>query len=267
MVKTITELLQQRPEPKTQPQLLPVLQQKSNEIVAAFGKRENFLLTFNPDLQRKVCANTEVCFFGGAPTLGQLNMTYGDQTATMWLVPQLYNLSEYCGCKDKLEGNPLKECASVIATEFYYLSVTELMLFFHWFKSGKYGRFYGSIDPLVITTSLRGFLKERAYAYERHDQEERERQREEEARKPKMTWEEYCMKEYGELRPHPMTRQPEQQKPSKPQEDVDVEAVVRIAKSLMNDPRADENTKAQFAKMFKKKYGKTPSEFIAEHDK
>ncbi|MBQ8969224.1 MAG: hypothetical protein IJ064_05790 [Bacteroidaceae bacterium] len=242
------------------------MQQKSNAVVAVYGKRDNFLITFNPDMQRDICTNPEVCFFGGAPTLGLLNTTYGGNTAAMWLVPQLYNLSEYCGCKDKLEGNPLKECATVIAAEFSYLSVTELMLFFFRFKSGKYGRFYGSIDPLVITTSLREFLKERSIAIDRHEQEERERLREEEARKPKLTWEEYCLQEYGEVRPHPLSRRREAKKEAKPQAAEDAESVVRIAKSLMNDPNADDNTKAIFAKMFKKKYGKTPIEYIAEHD-
>ena len=205
MVQTIAELLQQKKERKLQPALLKALQEKSNEIVVAYGQRERFLTTFNPDVQRKICGNVDVCFFGGAPTLSQINATYGENTATMWLVPQLYNLSEYCGCRDKLDGNPLKECASVIAAEFYYLSVTELMLFFHWFKSGKYGRFYGSIDPLVITTSLRDFLKERNYAYERRENEERTKQREEDA-KNSVTWEEYCMMKYGKVMPHPLSR-------------------------------------------------------------
>ena len=91
----------------------------------------------------------------------------------MWLVPQLYNLSEYCGCREKLQGTPLEECASVIAMEFYYLTVTELMLFFHWFKTGRYGRFYGSVDPLVITTSIREFIRERNTEIDRHEREER----------------------------------------------------------------------------------------------
>ena len=48
------------------------------------------------------------------------------------------------------------------------------MLFFFQFKSGKYGRFYGSVDPLVITTSLRDFLKERGNAYfDRQSEENR----------------------------------------------------------------------------------------------
>lgn len=269
MITSIVELLQQQPkERKEQQVLLPALRQKSNEIVQAYGARENFLVTFNPDLQLKVCAHTDICFFGGAPTLGLLNTTYGEQTAAMWLVPQLYNLSEFCGCRDKLTDNQLKECAIVIATEFSYLSVTELMLFFHRFKSGRYGRFYGSVDPLVITTSLRDFLKERSAAYDKHEQEERERQREEEAKRPKETWEDYCMREYGEIRPKPW-EQPigKPKRKPKPQPKENPADIVRLAKSLLNDPMADDNTKAQFGKLFKKKYGMEMKEYIDKYDK
>lgn len=108
----------------------------------------------------------------------------------MWLIPQLYNLSEYCGCKDKLQGKPLEECAFVIAAEFYYLKISELMLFFHSFKAGHYGRFYGSVDPLVITTALREFLKERNFAYDRRKQEQEELDRKKN-RENAITWEEY----------------------------------------------------------------------------
>ena len=153
----------------------------------------SFIKLFNPDLQMKICRDKQLCFFGDAPALSEINMAYGEMTATMWLVPQLYDLSEYCGCKDKLQGKPLEECASVIATEFYWLKVSELMLFFHRFKSGKYGRFYGSVDPLVITTSLRSFLIERNIAIEERERMERERKAEEE-RKKTITYEEYVAK-------------------------------------------------------------------------
>ena len=148
-------------------------------MITRYGDRKSFLSIFNPDLQMKVCKDTELCLFGDAPVLSELNMAYGEMTATMWLVPQLYNLSEYCGCRDKLQGKPLEECASVIATDYYYLKVSELMLFFHRFKSGRYGRFYGAVDPLVITTSLRDFVKERnveIHEHERKMQEEADRE-------------------------------------------------------------------------------------------
>ena len=264
MEQTIGNLIrQQNNELQTLQATSPVsslmieVEQLRRSALQKYGERGAEVLDkYHADYLFRKQVTDEDCFFSDYPTLAQLKAQFDGKYPAAWLMAHLHDLSEYCGCKEKLTGHALQQCASVISTEFYFLKVTELMLFFHWFKSGKYGRFYGSIDPLVITTSLRGFLKERAYAYEKHDQEERERQREKEARKPKMTWEEYCMKEYGELRPHPMMRRPEQQKPSKPQEDVDVESVVRLAKSLMSDPRADESTKAQFAKLFKKKYGR-----------
>lgn len=46
------------------------------------------------------------------------------------------------------------------------------MLFFHRFKAGRYGRFYGSVDPLVITTALREFLRDRNLVYDQHRQEQ-----------------------------------------------------------------------------------------------
>lgn len=153
----------------------------------------------------RLCNDTDLCFFGGAPTLGQINAAYGRNTATAWLMIQLQNLSEYSGCRDKLEAkpkaptdidwitSPLEMCAYVIATEFYYLSVTELMLFFHRFKSGRYGHFYGAVDPMVITTSLRKFSDERAALYERHKQELQEKKFEE-SKKNAISWEEYCKK-------------------------------------------------------------------------
>ena len=162
-----------------------------------------FCEQYSPSYQMEICGDSDTCFFGEYPTLAVLRRDYGKNAALAWLVPQLTNLTVYCGCKDKLNKEQYKECAFAIATEFYFLKVSELMLFFHRFKTGRYGRFYGSVDPLVITTSLREFVKERALAYEQHDQEERER-KERESRKKAVTWEDYCMREYGEVRPHPL---------------------------------------------------------------
>jgi hypothetical protein len=168
------------------------------QLVAKYGDVEAFMKRFNPDCQKQICGNPDLCYFGDFPTLAQIRSGYGSNSAGTWLLPQLYNLSEYCGCKEKLKGKPIEDCADVIAMEFYYLKVSELMLFFHRFKTGRYGRFYGSVDPLVITTSLREFVRERAAAYERHDMEEREAK--ERSSKP-VTYEEYCLKEYGEIKP------------------------------------------------------------------
>ncbi len=102
----------------------------------------------------------------------------------------------------------MQQCATVIATTYHYLTVSELMLFFFRFKAARYGRFYGSVDPLVITSALRDFVRERNDAYFKHEQEERERKEREAKKNHKpITWDEYCMNTYGELKPYPYKKE------------------------------------------------------------
>lgn len=159
------------------------------KMVARYGNRDEMLQLFNPSVQMQICSSPDACYFGDFPVLSQLT-AYGSNTPTIWLIPQLVNLSEYCGAKDKLNIRQLEELASVIATEFYFLKVSEIMLFLHRFKSGKYGRMYGTVDPMIITTSLREFVRERAAAIDRHEQEIK-RQEREKASQEAVTWEEY----------------------------------------------------------------------------
>lgn len=133
-------------------------------------ERNEFLLAYNPDRQRELCQDGDDCIFGDYPTLSQLKV-YGNKTPSVWLMPHLLNLSEFCGCKDKLTGRVVEELADIIAGEWFYLKVSELMLFFYKFKAGYYGKFYGAVDPLVITTSLREFVAERNDAISRKDAE------------------------------------------------------------------------------------------------
>lgn len=173
-----------------EPRNLSTTSSKVNEVSRRYGSIEDFLLTFSPDKQMTYCAYEDKCFFGTSPTLGKLNNAYGKNAASAWLVPQLVSLSEYCGCKDKLTDMQLRELAMIIATKYGYLKVTELMLFFYWLKSGIYGRFYGVIDPMVITTSLLSFIAVRSEIKTRKEQEEYERRMEESAKRA-ITHEEY----------------------------------------------------------------------------
>ena len=141
------------------------------------SSKQEFLVQYNPDRQRVICQSKDDCFFGDYPTLARLKV-YGASTPASWLMPQLLNLSEFCGCRDKLTIGMIEELADIIAQEWYYLKVSELMLFFYWFKSGRYGRFYGAVDPLVITTSLRDFVADRNEAISKREYEERKARRE-----------------------------------------------------------------------------------------
>lgn len=158
--------------------------------LARYGDRENFMRLFNPSRQAEFSEHPDRCYFGSAPTLGTLRQAYGKNMPTSWLVPQLLSLSEYCGCKGKLTDAQLEECARVIANEHSCLKTTELMLFFSRFKAGRYGRFYGNVDPMVITSALVIFRRERAEVIARHEAEDREKERERQASEA-ISYEEY----------------------------------------------------------------------------
>lgn len=126
---------------------------------------------------------------GDYPTLRDINEAYGKNFAVEWLTTHLADLSLMTGAKNLTEYQQ-EQLAIIIATEYFWLKVTELMIFFHRFKSGLYGKFYGAIDPLTITCALRYFLADRNYLIGIYEQEERER-REAEERKNAISYEEF----------------------------------------------------------------------------
>lgn len=131
-----------------------------------------FLSRFNPDSQMVLCKNPQNCWFGNYPTLADINRLFGDNISEDWLTAQLDNLMSYCGCKEKLNESQLYELPGLISSNYSYLRITEMMLFFWYFKCGRYERFYGVMDPLKIMTSLETFVSvTRAEAYAAKEKE------------------------------------------------------------------------------------------------
>lgn len=164
-------------------------QEKATAIQSKFGNREQFLQRVNPQTQASFALKQKKAIMGEYPTLTDINISYGKTFAEQWLYPQITDLSIFTGAKN-LNKEQIRSLASVIAAEYRYLKVTELLLFFHRFKTGRYGRFYGTVDPMVITCALRDFMKERNVLIAQYEQELNE----EEAKKkalPTMSHEEY----------------------------------------------------------------------------
>ena len=185
-MKTINDILpilspadkrNEKPDAKKCAALSPNLKQKVNSLLSSHSDLKSFMTMMNPSMQQFSAENVEHALFGTAPTLMTLRRAYRDEAATIWMMPQLDDLNEYCSCKEKLDKGQMKQLAQIISTEFSYLKVSEIMLFLYRFKSGRYGHFYGAIDPLVIITALRNsFMSERAAAIEKHERAlERER--------------------------------------------------------------------------------------------
>ena len=166
--------LSENPAVKRSVMLSPSLQRKVDSLLSTHSSLESLMKVMNPSVQQYCAEHVDRALFGTAPTLLTLRCAYHDEAATMWMLPQLYDLGEYCGVKDKLDKEQMTQLARIIVTEFAYLRVSEIMLFLHRFKAGRYGRFYGAIDPMIIVTALRfDFMRERADAIDAREHAEK----------------------------------------------------------------------------------------------
>lgn len=165
-------------------------QEKKTLIVSKFGDKDQFLQRVNPQTQASFALKPQKAVMGDYPTLSDICLSYGKTFAEQWLYPQITDLSVFTGAKN-LDKEQVRSLASVIAAEYRYLKVTELLLFFHRFKAGHYGRFYGSVDPMVITCALRDFIKERNNIIDQCERDENNQKYELQSKAPKMSYEEY----------------------------------------------------------------------------
>lgn len=231
------------------------------QLMKQKNDRVNFLTTYTPDLQMKICEDRDLCFFGQFPTLATINRQFGKGIAAVWLIPQIANLSEFCGCKNKITDRQIEECATIIAQQYYYLKVSELMLFFYDFKAGKYGKFYGNVDPMAITCALRDFVKDRAYAIDRHENEMRKRR---DAGKG-ISYEEYC--KLAHKKPHnrlshvlPTTYQPKAQNAYS---EAQIKSYAKLLASNTN--QYPQETLEKFIEWFAKMFKDTPANWLKKH--
>ena len=260
-------ILQHNELAKQQTSLTPCCPRRA-DIIAKYGSTaQEFLLTVTPSQQPILYKNIQDCYFGDYPTLGELNGTYTPKTAQAWLIPQLLDLSEYCGVKEKFTTNQLSQCSEIIANDYFYLKVSELMLFFSRFKRGCYGRFWGAVDPLIITEALKEFCRERNIAY--YDQAEKEEENKlREGTKNSCTWEEYSESSGQKGKPLPSSNEPDNPLYAKirkgGKKSNEEERILGIAKSLTgNLYKCDMNTLSAMKTAFRIKYGHTPEEYVS----
>lgn len=140
------------------------------------ANKQALLADYAPQLQALYCRPEHVprLFTGKAPTLYDIQNAYSSETAEAWLGMQLMNLNEFANVGNKLTEFQLDDLAKCIAATFGHLKTTELMFFFHLFKCGKFGRFYGSVDGLIIMGALQDFMKLRADELTKCEQAERD---------------------------------------------------------------------------------------------
>lgn len=195
MVQTIGTIIATRQD-RQDVKELPALCASSTRMVSCLTRKfptlEDFCKACSPSAQQRYVAEPLSAFYRQTATLTDLNNAYKSKdAAASWLVPQLYNVSDFCGCRNKMADEQLAGIATLLASSYSYVKVSEFLLFFAWFKAGKYGKFYGNVDPMVITTAFREFMEDRGRKYAEIENIIAERKREEEKKKPHFTREEW----------------------------------------------------------------------------
>lgn len=112
---------------------------------------------FSPSNQYSVVQNEHDVWFGMYPTLATINIAF-PQISEGLVVMMLNDLEKYICANKKLDKDQFIQLSQMIVLEFYFLKISELMLFFWKCKSGKIGKFYGQIDPLNLLGWLRNFV-------------------------------------------------------------------------------------------------------------
>ena len=147
-------------------------------MLQTYGSRENFMKVFDPMLQLTAGRDPEHAILSEkAPSLVVMKKAYGDNFPVMWLMQQILELVVYSNSKGTLND--------------YQAKASELLLFFYQFKTGKYGRFYGVVDPMMITQALEVFVTERKRVIEQSEKAQ-ERAEQAEWAKTKVSPEEWC---------------------------------------------------------------------------
>ena len=116
---------------------------------------------------------------GDYSTLATLDMALGANTASRWLVTLIGNLNMFIGAKN-MDDNQTEWLARLLAQEYRDVKYSVIQLFFYRFKCGYFGKFYGKVDPMVITCALKDFLVECENKRQQYLNVEYERRRAEE---------------------------------------------------------------------------------------
>lgn len=140
---------------------------------------------YNPSEGVRFSQYPERCVNGKAPTLAEVRRDYGASIARKWMVIQINDYCDFAIVNEDRKPDLVlvQQLADMIMARYYWLKMSEVMLFFTRMKYGDYGETYGSIDATRILRMLKAFLDERARIIDRCEQERRERQAAEEKKR------------------------------------------------------------------------------------
>src|SRR5574344_1315882 len=102
----------------------------ANPLTKRFGDAPHFMQVYSMTRALSYVRDAERCVTGNAPMLCEVKRFYDETTVLSWLEMQIIALSELCGAKGKISELQAKFCAEQILSEYGFLKVTEVLLYF-----------------------------------------------------------------------------------------------------------------------------------------
>ena len=164
-----------------------------------YGSYEQLANRFSYLRMNDLAQNPIKVFREDSPSLRRIDIVYGRGSARLWLFDVLQATFGFLGVmNDRFSKEQIIDLAGTIVAspKFGSLKIGEFVLFLSRFKSGAYGRFYGSDSyALVVMGALHKFWDERTEFYQKIDEEDRKRE-EQESKRNAVTFKEWkAMKE------------------------------------------------------------------------
>lgn len=154
---------------------------------------------YSPTSQLEWVGDPTLCITADVPTLANVRAEYGAQVACDWLLMQLNDYQNFLGIKEehKVGVVTLKQVSQMILNRYFFLKLSELLLFMQRLKYGDYVEFYGVVDAAKILKAFKPFLEERGTVIDR-EQARRRREEYDSYQKKAVTYE--CYKQMTKQR-------------------------------------------------------------------
>ena len=140
-------------------ELSPECQQQLSNLRESYPSFEAFAKDYNPDTQMVFAVDERKTIMNSYSTLEMLDMGLGENSAAKWLDILINDVNKFVGSKS-MDERQAESLAYLLAQEYKDVKFSVIQLFFYKFKCGYFGKFYGMVDPMVITCALKDFIVE-----------------------------------------------------------------------------------------------------------
>ena len=141
---------------------LPSVSEKNKVWLEKWKDHSDIERVFSPINWGYVAQNPEKAYYSDCPTIQKYDEVYGEGNAEMWIHGQVLALFGSSSCKDEGIARGIGIFAQTFVSSVRIYKLSELMLFFSRYKSGRYDNSFSQFDARRIGSAFfKEFIPER----------------------------------------------------------------------------------------------------------